>query len=257
MRPDSTRSSATTRGSHSSRGRRARGPLSTLADEDAQYFTTLPRPGVDRSPSVQIKRLPLDQPGDVSVVVAEANGANGMACDLDGALVVARAGKPLGARPDQPPQPRHRRARDRRRGLARAPFNSPNDPIVASDGAIWFTDPAYGHLLGFMLEPAVGDYVYRHDPATGQTTVVADGFDKPNGIAFSPDERALYVTDSGANQESGSYYVDRPHHIKAFDVIDRRCLSGDGSWPSPRPDSPTGSRSTADGRVYASSFSGV
>ncbi len=59
------------------------------ADEDALYFTTLPRPGVDRSPSVQIKRLALDQPGDVSVVVvAEANGANGMACDLDGALVV-------------------------------------------------------------------------------------------------------------------------------------------------------------------------
>jgi gluconolactonase len=68
----------------------------------------------------------------------------------------------------------------------------------------------------------VGDLVYRHDPATGQTTVVADGFDKPNGIAFSPDERILYVTDSGANQEPGSYSVARPHHIKAFDVAHGR-----------------------------------
>jgi len=51
----------------------------------------------------------------------------------------------------------------------------------------------------------VGDHVYRHDPGSGQTDVVADSFDKPNGIALSPDERVLYVTDSGANQEPGSY----------------------------------------------------
>lgn len=82
---------------------RTRAPV-YLADEDAQCFTTLPRPGTDRSPSVQIKRLPLEWRGP--------------------------------------------------------PFNSPNDLVVASDGAIWFTDPAYGHLLGFMLEPQVGDFVY-------------------------------------------------------------------------------------------------
>jgi sugar lactone lactonase YvrE len=59
-----------------------------FADENALYFTTLPRPGVDRSPSVQIKRLSLDQPGDLSVLVDEANGANGMASDHAGALIV-------------------------------------------------------------------------------------------------------------------------------------------------------------------------
>ena len=227
------------------------------ADEDALYFTTLPRPGVDRSPSVQIKRLALDQPGDVSVVVAEANGANGMACDLDGALVVCEQG----SRWEPARISRLSRATGERetvvedwRGL---PFNSPNDVTVASDGAIWFTDPSYGHLQGFKREPAVGDYVYRHDPARGETTVVADGFDKPNGIALSPDERVLYVTDSGANQESGSYYVDRPHHIKAFDVIDRRRLAGERLFAVTSPGFPDGLKVDSTGRVYASSFSGV
>ena len=82
-------------------------------------------------------------------------------------------------------------------------FNSPNDVVAASDGSIWFTDPSYGHLQGFKPEPMVGDFVYRYDPASEQVTVVADSFDKPNGLAFSPDERVLYVTDSGANQEPG------------------------------------------------------
>ena len=59
-----------------------------FADEHALYFTTLPRPGVDRSPSVQLKRLPLDRPEAISVVVADANGANGMASDSDGGLIV-------------------------------------------------------------------------------------------------------------------------------------------------------------------------
>ena len=156
-----------------------------------------------------------------------------------------RAGKPLGpariSRLSRATGERETVVEDWR-GL---PFNSPNDVTVASDGAIWFTDPSYGHLQGFKREPAVGDYVYRHDPARGETTVVADGFDKPNGIALSPDERVLYVTDSGANQESGSYYVDRPHHIQAFDVIDGRRLAGERLFAVTSPASPTGSRSTA------------
>jgi gluconolactonase len=140
------------------------------------------------------------------------------------------------------------------RGL---PFNSPNDVVVAGDGAIWFTDPSYGHLQGFRPKPAVGDYVYRHDPMTGETDVVADSFDKPNGIAFSPDERFLYVTDSGANQELGSYHVERPHHIKAFDVAGRRRLAAERLLAVTTPGFPDGLKVDRDGRVYASSFSGV
>ena len=193
-----------------------------FADENALYFTTLPRPGVDRSPSVQIKRMPLEEPDDVSVLVAEANGANGMTSDRNGRLIVCEQGsrwQPARiSRLDRATGERETLVEDWR-GL---PLNSPNDVIVASDGAIWFTDPSYGHLQGFRPQPEVGDFVYRHDPATGETTVVADSFDKPNGIALSPDERTLYVTDSGANQEPGSYHTDRPHHVKAFDVTPRR-----------------------------------
>ena len=136
-------------------------------------------------------------------------------------------------------------------------LNSPNDVVVASDDAIWFTDPSYGHLQGFRPPPEVGDYVYRHDTATGETTVVADSFDKPNGLALSPDERVLYVTDSGANQELGSFYVGRPHHIKAFDVLDGRRLSGERLFAVTSPGFPDGLKVDRDGRVYASSFSGV
>jgi gluconolactonase len=228
-----------------------------FADEDALYFTSVPRPGPDRSPSVQIKRLPLSEPDRVSVLAEQANGANGMTADLDGSLIVCEQGTRW--------QPARITRVDRRTGERETlvdnwrglPLNSPNDVVVAGDGAIWFTDPSYGYLQGFRPPPMVGDYVYRHSPATGQTTVVADGFDKPNGIAFSPDERILYVTDSGANQEPGSYHVARPHHIKAFDVMHGRCLVRERLFAVVSPGFPDGLKVDSEGRVYASSFSGV
>ena len=228
-----------------------------FADENALYFTTLPTPGVDGAPSVQIKRVALDQPAQVSVVVDDANAANGMAPDLDGGLLVCEQG----TRSEHARISRLDRLTGERetvvdgwRGLR---FNSPNDVIAARDGSIWFTDPSYGHLQGFRPEPMVGDFVYRHDPAMGETRVVADGFDKPNGIALSPDERVLYVTDSGANQQPGSYHVDRPHHITAFDVIDDGGLAGERLLAVTTPGFPDGLKVDSDGRVYASSFSGV
>jgi gluconolactonase len=227
------------------------------ADEDALYFTSTPRPGPDRSPAVQIKRLGLEEPGEVSVLVVEANGANGMTADLDGNLIVCEQGSRW--------QPARITRVDRRTGERETvldhwrglPLNSPNDVVVAGDGAIWFTDPSSGHIQGFRPPPMLGDHVYRHDPATGQTTVVADGFDKPNGIAFSPDERVLYVTDSGANQDPGSYHARRPHHIKAFDVVHGRRLAGERLFAVVSPGFPDGLKVDRDGRVYVSSFSGV
>ena len=228
-----------------------------FADENALYFTTLPRLGVDGSPSVQIKRLPLEEPDDVSVLVAEVNGANGMTSDRNGRLIVCEQGnrwEPARiSRLDRVTGERERLVEDWR-GL---PLNSPNDVVVASDGAIWFTDPSYGHLQGFRPQPEVGDFVYRHDPATGHTHVVADSFDKPNGIALSPDERTLYVTDTGANQELSSYHLERPHHIKAFDVLGGRRLSGERLFAVVTPGFPDGLKVDRGGRVYASSFSGV
>jgi gluconolactonase len=189
-------------------------------------------------------------------VVAEANGANGMTSDRDGRLIVCeQGGRRRPARISRVDRSTGERETvvDRWQGLA---FNSPNDAVVAGDGAVWFTDPSYGYLQGFRPPPEVGDYVYRHDPLTGETAVVADGFDKPNGIALSPDERVLYITDSGANQGPGSYHVGRPHHVKAFDVRDGR-LSGERLFAVVTPGFPDGLKVDRDGRVYASSFSGV
>jgi len=97
-------------------------------------------------------------------------------------------------------------------------LNSPNDLVVKSDGTIWFTDPPYGILSnveGYQAESEIGaNYVYRLDPETGDLAVVADDFDKPNGLAFSPDERVLYISDTGGSHTEGG-----PHHIRAFDVV--------------------------------------
>ncbi|GES73399.1 calcium-dependent phosphotriesterase [Rhizophagus clarus] len=100
-------------------------------------------------------------------------------------------------------------------------FNSPNDIVVSKDGCYWFTDPSYGYEQNFRDEPQLGNYVYRFDPSTNNIRVVADGFIKPNGIAFSPDERILYITDTGyIGFVNGNINFDpmKPRTIYAYDV---------------------------------------
>jgi gluconolactonase len=223
------------------------------ADEDALYFTSLPQhPG----PRVAIRRLDIAT-GEVTTVRADANAANGMSLDREGRLVICEQG--THAEPAR--ISRLGRATrdvetivDEWRGLR---FNSPNDVVVKSDGTIWFTDPSYGWLQGFKPEPQLGDYVYRYDPRTGNVSAVADSFDKPNGLAFSPDERTLYVGDSGANQAPGSFHPARPHHVLAFDVVDGKRLASQRLFAVTNPGFPDGLKVDADGRVYASSFAGV
>jgi gluconolactonase len=81
-------------------------------------------------------------------------------------------------------------------------LNSPNDLVVKSDGTIWFTDPPYGILSdreGYKSESELGDcYVLRFEPRTGDLTILTDEVVEPNGLAFSPDERVLYIADSSA-----------------------------------------------------------
>lgn len=83
-------------------------------------------------------------------------------------------------------------------------FNSVNDVVVSQDGCIWFTDPVYGHEQDFRRKPQLPNQVYRYNPITGDIRVVADGFDRPNGICFSPDERIVYITDTGYLHGDGS-----------------------------------------------------
>jgi gluconolactonase len=78
-------------------------------------------------------------------------------------------------------------------------LNSPNDVVVKSDGSIWFTDPTFGILAnyeGYKSEPEIEPNVYRLDPDTLKATVVAEGVLGPNGLAFSPDEKLLYIVES-------------------------------------------------------------
>ncbi|EAS50992.1 gluconolactonase, putative [Aurantimonas manganoxydans SI85-9A1] len=108
-------------------------------------------------------------------------------------------------------------------------LNSPNDVVVKSDGSIWFTDPPYGIISdheGIRAESEIGsNNVYRIDPDTGVVELVADDFDRPNGLAFSVDESVLYVADSGRARGHGFGTDDsRPHHVRALTVVDGRRL---------------------------------
>jgi gluconolactonase len=237
-----------------------------VASEDALYFTTLPRSNdvaASGFPEVAIKRVALDgdrfplEPDRVSVAKASANAANGMAIDPEDRLIVCEQGTPSQPAAITRFDPSSNASETLVDGWNGCPLNSPNDVVVKTDGTLWFTDPSYGHLHRFRPEPQLGEGVYRYDPLTGRLSLVADDFDKPNGLAFSPDERVLYVGDSGANQEAGSYYAERPHQIRAFDVRDSGELGDDRLFAVTTPGYPDGIKVDSEGRVYASSFAGV
>lgn len=93
------------------------------------------------------------------------------------------------------------------------PFNSPNDVVVHSDGSIWFTDPIYGWEQGIRPRPRLPNQVYRFDPATGNIRAIADGFGRPNGICFSPDESIVYITDTDWIHGDGTTDEMRASHM--------------------------------------------
>lgn len=234
------------------------GPVYVSA-EHALYFTTVPEPGCKNA----IKRLQLagdDFPFEaraLDTVRFPSNMANGMTLDRSGRLVICEQGTremPAGIRRLDLKTGAAEMLVDQWRGLR---FNSPNDVVVKSDHTVWFTDPNYGELQGFKGPSEIGAYVYRHDPATGETAVVADSFNKPNGLAFSPDELILYVTDTGANQAPGTYFAGLPHHIRAFDVHGGRRLRNERLFAVISPGCPDGIKLDRDGRVYTTSATGV
>ena len=234
--------------------------------EDALYFTTVPRAPdhlVPGTPQAAIKRLALDglslpvAPSRLSTLQVPVHMPNGMTLGRDGRLVVCEQGTRSGPARISRVDPLTGQVDTLVDNWGGLRLNSPNDVVVRRDGTIWFTDPSYGHLQGFRPEPQVGDHVYRFDPRSGRLSVVADSFDKPNGLAFSPDEQTLYVTDSGANAEPGSYYVGRPHHVIAFDVPDGRHLGPGRLFAVTTPGFPDGIKVDQAGRVYASASSGV
>ncbi|ASY66581.1 Gluconolactonase (plasmid) [Sinorhizobium sojae CCBAU 05684] len=134
-------------------------------------------------------------------------------------------------------------------------LNSPNDVVVRSDGTIWFTDPTYGILSdyeGYRAEPEQESRnVYRLDPETGELAAVATDFNQPNGLAFSPDEKILYVADSGASHDDAL-----PRHIRAFDVLDGRLANG-RVFATIDKGIPDGIRTDTAGNLWSSAGDGV
>nr|WP_319391934.1 SMP-30/gluconolactonase/LRE family protein [uncultured Cohaesibacter sp.] len=141
-------------------------------------------------------------------------------------------------------------------GHAGKALNSPNDVIVASDGAVWFTDPSYGILSDYEGKKSTpeqaGCYVYRIDPDTGTVTAMITSLKMPNGLAFSPDEKTLYVADS-----SRSHYSDGYHHIFAFDVGTDWSLSNQRVFAEIEHGVPDGMRTDELGNLWSSSARGV
>jgi gluconolactonase len=225
---------------------------------DAILFTTVPvTTNVPNSGNrnVSIGRLDVAS-REVTTFAGKTNMANGMTLDRSGNLLICEQGTRTTLAAISRMQLDTEEIRtvvDNWYGL---PFNSPNDVVVRSDGTIWFTDPGYGYLQGFRDQPLVGDFVYCYDPADDSLVVVADSFKKPNGLAFSPDESILYINDSGAIEGSGTYFVNLPHHIRAFDVRDRQ-LYNDRLFAVVTPGIPDGLKTDSAGRVYSSSTTGV
>ena len=151
----------------------------------------------------------LEEDGHVSVFRAHSNYANGNTRDLEGRLVTCEHDARRVTRTEL--DGRITVLMDRFQGK---PLNAPNDVVVASDGAIWFSDPGYGidgEYEGHVDRAELPTNVYRLDPRTGNATVVIDDFTRPNGLAFSPDEKRMYIVDSGLSHGG-------PAHIRVFEV---------------------------------------
>jgi gluconolactonase len=124
-------------------------------------------------------------------------------------------------------------------------LNSPNDLVCKSDGSIWFTDPPFG-LLGFyegeIAQPELPTNVYRWDPQEKSVTVVIGDIDRPNGLAFSPDESKLYVVEAGVN----------PRVIRAYDVAEdgRSLVKGRTLIIAEDGGTPDGFRVDVDGNLW-------
>jgi len=137
-------------------------------------------------------------------------------------------------------------------------LNSPNDLVVKTDGSVWFTDPSYGSLQ-FPPQPAeLPNNVYRFDTRTKQLTVVEPNLVMPNGIAFGPNEKTLYIIDSGAIQGPRTYFPYLPHRIYAYDVsADGKSISNKRLLANVAPGFPDGMRLDEQGNIYVGTLEGI
>jgi gluconolactonase len=135
-------------------------------------------------------------------------------------------------------------------------LNAPNDVVVKRDGTVWFSDPLYGLMNDYEGGRQVSEQppaLYRLDPQSGELLRMASDFDGPNGLAFSPDERRLYVAESGAPGAA-----DPRQYIRVFDVSeDGRSLSGGGVFHTITPGWADGFRVDEHGNLWCGAADGV
>ena len=184
--------------------------------------------------------------GDTTVFREPANFTNGHYVDLEGRLVSAQHLTHGITRTEH--DGTLRMLVDRYEGKR---LNSPNDLVVKSDGTIWFTDPPYGILSdreGARRESELGgNFVFRFDPGSGDLAIVVDSMDRPNGIAFSPDESILYVADTG-----------EPKNVQAVDVLSDGCsVSNSREFTVGRPGASDGFRCDVEGNIWTSTGDGI
>ena len=187
--------------------------------------------------------------------------ADGQYVDLQGHLLTAETtGRRVSITRDltanlRSPDPQAPTLVDRYQGKR---LNSPNDLVVKSDGSVWFSDPSYGSLQ-FPPQPAeLPNTVYRYEPATGQLSVVESSLMMPNGLAFGPGEKTLYIIDSGAIQGPRTYFPYLPHRIYVYDVAaDGRTISNKRVFADVTPGFPDGMRLDEKGNVYVGALDGI
>lgn len=187
----------------------------------------------------------------VSILRDVSDYQSGNYRDLEGRLVACSSGKRAIIRREHDGQ--WKVLVDRYQGKQ---LNSPNDLVVKRDGTIWFTDPPYGITEpnqgygGEQEQP--GCFVYRFDEATGAIDAVVTDMVRPNGLAFSPDEQLLYVSDTAAfNIPQG------PHHIRVYEVVNGVSVSNGRVFAVIEPGEPDGLRVDEQGNIFTSSKDSV
>jgi gluconolactonase len=189
--------------------------------------------------------------GAVSVFRQPANNSNGNTVDRMGRLVTCEHGGRRVSRTEH--DGRVITLADSYQGKR---LNSPNDVVVKSDGSIWFTDPTYGidsDYEGNKAESEIGaSNVYRIDPASGAVDAVITDMVKPNGIAFSRDERQLYVVDTGR-----THGPQNPAHMRVFDVSEDNKVSTSRVFAECTAGLFDGFRLDSEGRIWTSAADGI
>jgi len=212
-----------------------------MGDADCLLFQDLPRN----------RTMRWTEEGGVSVFRAPSDYANGQTRDRQGRLIAcSHRGRCLYRTELDGHVTRLVGHHDGKR------LNAPNDVVVKSDGTVWFTDPLYGiqnDYEGGRQASEQPPALYRYDPERDEIRVAAGYFDGPNGLAFSPDERRLYVAETGDQTEENP-----KQHIRVFDLSpDGSRLSGGEVFHEVEPGCCDGMRVDEDGNLWSSAGDGV